>query len=83
VPSAVWETCQGKNQAIQWMLVAMAADTEAARAFTHKVALKAERAANVSKQSAMVKLFASEVLVNIVNKAVQSFGGYRYIGLSS
>lgn len=33
----------------------------------------------MSKESAMAKLYASEVAVEIANEAVQIFGGYGYI----
>jgi alkylation response protein AidB-like acyl-CoA dehydrogenase len=34
---------------------------------------------NVNKESAMAKLYASEVAVDVSNEAVQVFGGYGYI----
>ena len=33
---------------------------------------------NVSKESAMAKLFTSELAVEVSNEAVQIFGGYGY-----
>lgn len=66
-------------QAIQWMLADMATETAAARALTYQVAWMVDSGLPVIKESAMVKLFASEVLNRVADKAVQIHGGMGYM----
>ena len=66
-------------QAIQWMLAEMATDTEAARALTYRVAWMVDNAIPVLKEGPMVKLFASEALGRVVDKALQVHGGMGYM----
>ena len=66
-------------QAIQWMLADMATRIEAARLLTYQAALTKESGARFSKEAAMAKLFASEMAVWVVNRAVQVHGGYGYM----
>lgn len=66
-------------QAIQWMLAEMATDTEAARALTYRVAWMVDQGMPVMKEGPMVKLFASEALGRVVDKAVQVHGGMGYM----
>ncbi|MFZ5633279.1 MAG: acyl-CoA dehydrogenase family protein [Bacillota bacterium] len=66
-------------QAIQWMLAEMATDTEAARALTYRVAWMVDQGLPVVKEGPMVKLFASEALARVVDKAVQIHGGMGYM----
>ncbi|MFZ5642659.1 MAG: acyl-CoA dehydrogenase family protein [Bacillota bacterium] len=66
-------------QAIQWMLAEMATDTEAARALTYRVAWMVDQGLPVVKEGPMVKLFASEALGRVADKAVQIFGGMGYM----
>lgn len=64
---------------IQGMLADMATQIQAARLLVYHAAhLKDKGTARFSKESAMAKLFASEVAVNCVRKAVQIHGGYGY-----
>ena len=58
-------------QATQWKLADMATELDAAR--------KRERDEDCTRESAMAKLFASEVANRAVNNAVQIHGGYGYI----
>jgi acyl-CoA dehydrogenase len=66
-------------QAIQWMLADMATETAAARALTYQVAWMVDSGMPVIKESAMVKLFASEVLNRVADQAVQIHGGMGYM----
>jgi len=61
------------------MLAEMAADTAAARALTRHAAWMADREANVAKEASMAKLFASEALARVADKAVQVHGGMGYM----
>lgn len=67
-------------QGIQWMLADMATQVEAARALIYTTARMIDSGAkDVSKYSAMAKLFASDVAMKVTTDAVQIFGGYGYI----
>jgi len=67
-------------QGIQWMLADMATKVEAARSLVYATArmVDAGRIA-VAKESAMAKLFASDVAMKVTTDAVQIFGGYGYM----
>ena len=67
-------------QMIQAMLADMATKVEAARNLVYVAAMAVDNAApNVSKLSAMCKLFATEVAMEVTTNAVQIFGGYGYM----
>jgi alkylation response protein AidB-like acyl-CoA dehydrogenase len=66
-------------QGIQWMLADMGTHIEAARTLVHTAARAADaKAKNISKLSAMCKLFATDVAMMVTTNAVQLFGGYGY-----
>ncbi|MGE5506914.1 MAG: acyl-CoA dehydrogenase family protein [Chitinophagales bacterium] len=68
------------QQAIQHMLADMAMQTEAARALVYAVARSIDAGAeDISKESAMVKAFSSDVAMKVTVDAVQVFGGYGYM----
>ncbi|MCX5702295.1 MAG: acyl-CoA dehydrogenase family protein [Candidatus Omnitrophica bacterium] len=67
-------------QGIQWMLADMATEVEAARSLVYSVARMVDSGkTGVSKESAMAKLFASDVAMKVTTDAVQIFGGYGYM----
>ena len=67
-------------QGIQFMLADMATQVEAARALTLQAARHIDSGAkNVSRESAMAKLFASDTAMKVTTDAVQIFGGYGYM----
>ncbi|MFH1612283.1 MAG: acyl-CoA dehydrogenase family protein [bacterium] len=67
-------------QGIQFMLADMATSVEAARALVYQTAQMVDnKDKNVSKFSAMCKLFASDVCMKVTTDAVQIFGGYGYM----
>jgi hypothetical protein len=66
-------------QGIQWKLADMATELDAARLLTQRAAVLKDAGRKVTRESAMAKLFASEVAVKICNEAVQLFGGYGFI----
>ncbi len=67
-------------QAVQHMLSDMNIRTEAARAFTYAVARFIDTGAkDISKQSAMVKVFGSDIAMENTIDAVQVLGGYGYM----
>jgi butyryl-CoA dehydrogenase len=67
-------------QAVQHMLADMATQVEAARSLVYhaaKVIDKGEK--NISKLSAMSKLYASDVAMQVTIDAIQIFGGYGFM----
>ncbi|AMM51313.1 acyl-CoA dehydrogenase [Rufibacter sp. DG15C] len=65
-------------QGIAFKLADMATEIEAAALLTYRSAAMKNRGENVNKESAMAKLYASEVCVRAANEGVQIFGGYGY-----
>jgi alkylation response protein AidB-like acyl-CoA dehydrogenase len=65
-------------QAIQWKLADMATQIDAARLLTWRAAMLKDAGKRVTKESAMAKLFASEVAVKVSEESVQIHGGYGY-----
>lgn len=66
------------HQAIQMMIADMATQVEAARLMVYRAAELNTKKMAFSKESAMAKLFASEVACNVADMAVQIHGGYGY-----
>lgn len=65
-------------QGISFKLADMATKIEAARLLTYRAADLKNRKMTVTRESAMAKLYASEVAVEAANECVQIFGGYGY-----
>ncbi|MEW6008924.1 MAG: acyl-CoA dehydrogenase family protein [Candidatus Omnitrophota bacterium] len=67
-------------QGIQFMLADMATKVEAARALVYAVARMVDAGCkDVGKESAMAKLFASDMAMQVTTDAVQILGGYGYM----
>jgi alkylation response protein AidB-like acyl-CoA dehydrogenase len=66
-------------QAIQHKLADMATEIDAARLITLRAAWLKDNGHSVNKESAMAKLFASEVAVRAADNALQVHGGYGFI----
>ncbi|MFC2011340.1 acyl-CoA dehydrogenase family protein [Chloroflexota bacterium] len=67
-------------QAVQHMLADMAMQVEAARALVYATARTVDSGAkNVSEESAMAKVFASDVAMKVTTDAVQILGGAGYM----
>jgi alkylation response protein AidB-like acyl-CoA dehydrogenase len=67
-------------QGIQHMLADMATEVEAARALLYATARMIDSGAKrTSKESAMVKLFASDTAVRVARRAIQVFGGRGFM----
>jgi alkylation response protein AidB-like acyl-CoA dehydrogenase len=65
-------------QGIGFKLADMATEIEAASLLTYRAAAMKDAGQNVNRESAMAKLYASEVCVRAANEGVQIFGGYGY-----
>ena len=68
----------GSFQAIRFKLSDMATEIDAARLLLHRAAFLKDKGERVTKESAMAKLYASEVAVRAAEEAVQILGGYGY-----
>ena len=66
-------------QATKFKLADMATEIDAARLLIMRAAWMKDQGMNVNLESAMAKLYASEVAVRVSNEAVQIFGGYGFI----
>lgn len=67
-----------EQQAIQFKLADMATKIEAARLLTYQAAWLESEGLPYGKASAMAKLFAGDMSMEVTTEAVQIFGGYGY-----
>ncbi len=65
-------------QAIQFKLADMATEIDAARLLIWRAACLKDKGARFSTESAMAKLYASEMSSRVTHQAIQVFGGYGY-----
>ncbi len=65
-------------QAIQWMLADGFTELEAARLLTFRAAFLEDQGKKIPKESAMAKLYASELAVRASSNAVQILAGYGF-----
>ncbi len=68
-----------KHQAIQFKLADMATQIDAARLLCLRAASEKDQKKDFVKTSAMAKLFASQVAMDVTIEAVQIHGGYGYV----
>ena len=68
-----------EHEAIQFKLADMAMQIEAARLLCLKAAYLKDTGREFAQASAMAKLYASEVAMNVTTEAVQVHGGYGYV----
>ena len=67
-----------QHQAIQFMLSDMATQIDAARLLAWRAAKMKDSKVRHSAESAMAKLYASEMSTRVTHKAIQVHGGYGY-----
>ncbi len=65
-------------QGISFKLADMATKVEAAKLLIYRAGELKNKGKSVTKESAMAKLYASEIAVEVANDGVQIFGGYGY-----
>ena len=66
-------------QAIQWKLADNATRIEAARLLTYRAAYLKDQRGRTTLESAMAKLYASEIAVKAADDCVQIHGGYGFV----
>ncbi|MBI5747303.1 MAG: acyl-CoA dehydrogenase family protein [Nitrospirae bacterium] len=66
-------------EAIQWMLAEMAAEIYQMESVVYRTAWMYDQGMRFSRESAICKMFASEALCRIVDKALQIHGGMGYM----
>lgn len=67
-------------QAIQWMLAEMATEIYLMESAVYRTAWMYDQGLRITRESAITKLYASEALCRIADKAVQVHGGMGYMG---
>ena len=67
------------RQAIQWMIADSAVELNAARLMTYHAAWRADQGMNFHMEASQVKLYADDMYMRVVDRAIQIHGG---IGLS-
>ena len=67
------------KQGLQWYMADMATKIEAARALIYEAAADMDRGEDVTKIAAIAKYYASEMCVEVVDKALQIHSGYGYM----
>ncbi len=65
-------------QGVQFKLADMATEIEAARLLVYQAAYRASAGLPYGQQSAMAKMYASDIAMKVTTEAVQVFGGYGY-----
>jgi alkylation response protein AidB-like acyl-CoA dehydrogenase len=66
-------------QALQFMLADMAVDVEVAKTMLYRAAWMKDSGKKFTKESAIIKLFASEMSHRVCHKALQIHGGYGFM----
>jgi alkylation response protein AidB-like acyl-CoA dehydrogenase len=66
-------------QAIQWKLADNATRIEAARLLTYRAAYMKDQGLRTTRESAMAKLYSSEIAVKAADDCVQIHGGYGFV----
>lgn len=66
-------------EAIQFMFADMGADTYAMESMVYRTAWMADERIPFSRESAIVKMFCSEKSEDVIDKALQIYGGYGYM----
>ena len=69
----------GDFQAIQWQLADSKVELDAARLLTLRAAALKDRGARHTSESAIAKLYASEMSTRVTHRALQIHGGYGYV----
>jgi len=63
----------------KWLLAEMASRVEASRWLTYRTAFVRDQGADIMKEAAIAKLFASQAVVDVTRMAMQIHGAYGYM----
>jgi acyl-CoA dehydrogenase len=66
-------------QGVQWLLAESATEIYAARMMVYNAATRVDQGEKIPMESAMVKLFASEMACRVADRALQVHGGMGYM----
>jgi len=67
------------RQAIAFMLAEMAIEIDATRMMTWEAAWKLDRKEDATKEAALTKMYADDMVLTVTDRAVQILGGHGYI----
>ncbi|MCJ7743505.1 MAG: acyl-CoA dehydrogenase, partial [Dehalococcoidales bacterium] len=67
------------RQAIAFMLAEMAIEIDATRMMTWEAAWKLDRKEDATKEAALTKMYADDMVLTVADRAVQILGGHGYI----
>jgi acyl-CoA dehydrogenase len=69
----------GSRQAVAFMLAEMAIEIDATRLMTWEAAWKLDRNDDATKEAALAKAYADEMVLMVTDRAVQILGGHGYV----
>ena len=69
----------GSRQAVAFMLAEMAIEIDAARLMTWEAAWKLDRKDDATKEAALAKAYADDMVLMVTDRAVQILGGHGYV----
>jgi alkylation response protein AidB-like acyl-CoA dehydrogenase len=67
------------RQSIAFMLAEMAIDVDAARLLVWEAAWKLDQGEDATRETAVMKNYVDNVVLNVADRSVQTLGGYGYI----
>ncbi len=69
----------GSRQAVAFMLAEMAIEIDATRLMTWEAAWRLDRADDATKEAALAKAYADDMVLMVTDRAVQVLGGHGYV----
>jgi alkylation response protein AidB-like acyl-CoA dehydrogenase len=69
----------GSRQAVAFMLAEMAIEIDATRLMTWEAAWKLDRKDDATKEAALAKAYADDMVLMVTDRAVQILGGHGYV----
>ncbi len=69
----------GSRQAVAFMLAEMAIEIDATRLMTWEAAWKLDRKDDATKEAALVRAYADDMVLMVTDRAVQILGGHGYV----
>jgi len=68
-----------RYQAIQWMIADSAAEIYASRSLLYTTAWRAKEGMEITKESSMAKVYASEIAGRVADRVLQIYGGMGFM----